>query len=56
MKILSFIQPQVIPNLYDVCHVNDNQSCLITNILLNIFFCVSQKKDSHTGLESHEGK
>ncbi len=26
------------------------------NILLNISFCVPQKKVSHTGLEQHEGE
>jgi len=29
--------------------------CLVTNILRNIFFCVQQKKEIHTGLEQHEG-
>ncbi len=28
--------------------VNDNQNCLVTNILQNIFFCILQKKESHT--------
>ncbi len=27
-----------------------------TNILQNIIFFVPQKKESHTGLELHEGK
>jgi len=31
-------------------------SCLDTNILQNIFFCVQQKKETHTGLEQHEGE
>jgi len=26
---------------------------LVTNILQNILFCVSQKKESHTALEPH---
>ncbi len=25
-------------------------NCLVTNILQNIFFCVQQKKEAHTGL------
>jgi len=28
---------------------------LITNILQNIFFCVQQKKETHTGLEQAAG-
>ncbi len=30
-------------------------NCLLTNILQNIFFCVQQMKETHTGLEQHEG-
>jgi len=30
--------------------------CLVTNILQNIFFSVQQKKETHTGLERHEGE
>ncbi len=26
-------------------------NCLVTNILQNIFFCVQQRKETHTGLE-----
>jgi len=29
---------------------------LVINILRNIFFCVQQKKETHTGLEQHEGE
>ncbi len=29
---------------------------LVTNILQNMFFCVQQKKETHTGLEQVEGK
>ncbi len=29
---------------------------LVTNILLNIFFCVQLKKETHTGLDQLEGK
>ncbi len=25
-------------------------NCLVTNILQNIFFCVQQRKEAHTGL------
>ncbi len=32
----------------------DTVICLVTNILQNIFFCVQQKKESHTGLEQLE--
>ncbi len=31
-------------------------NCLITNILQNIFFCVQQKKETHTGLKRHKGE
>ena len=31
-------------------------SRLVTNFLQNIFFCVQQKKESHTGFEQHEGE
>jgi len=30
--------------------------CLVTNILQNIFFCVQQKKETHTGLKQLEGE
>ncbi len=30
-------------------------NCLVSNILQNIFYCV-QKKESHKGLEQHEGE
>ncbi len=30
-------------------------SCLVTNIPQNIFFCVWEKKETHTGLEQHDG-
>jgi len=29
---------------------------LVTDILQNIFFCVQQKKETHTGLEQPEGE
>ncbi len=31
-------------------------NCLLTNILQNIFFCVQQLKETHTGLEQVEGE
>ncbi len=31
-------------------------NCLVTHILQNIFFCVQQKKEMHTGLEQLEGE
>ncbi len=31
-------------------------NCLITSILQNIFFYVQHKKETHTGLEWHEGE
>ncbi len=31
-------------------------SCLVTNILHNIFFSVQQKKETHRGLEQVEGE
>ncbi len=36
--------------------VNGYQQLLVTNILQNIFFCVQQNKEIHTGLEQHEGE
>ncbi len=29
---------------------------LVNNIIQNIFFCVQQKKETHTGLEQVEGE
>ncbi len=29
-------------------------NCFVTNILQNIFFCVQQKKETHTGFEQLE--
>ncbi len=31
-------------------------NCLITNIFQNIFFCVKQKKETHTVLEQLAGE
>ncbi len=31
-------------------------SCLVTNILQNIYFHSQQKKETHTGLEQHDGE
>jgi len=31
-------------------------NCLVTDILQNIFFCVQQKKEIHTGLKQVEGE
>ncbi len=30
------------------------QNCSVSNIIQNIFLCVQQKKDIHTGLEQFE--
>jgi len=30
-------------------------NCLVTNILQNIFLCVQQKKEIHTGLKQLDG-
>ena len=35
--------------------VNETRNCLVTDILLNIFLSVQQKKEIHTGLKQHEG-
>ncbi len=32
------------------------RNCLVTIILQNNFFCVQQKKETHTGLEELEGE
>ncbi len=29
---------------------------VVTSILLNMLFCVQQKKETHTGLDPHEGE
>ncbi len=29
---------------------------VVTSILLNMIFCVQQKKETHTGLDQHEGE
>ncbi len=36
--------------------INGNQNCLVLNTLENIFFCVQEKKQMHTGLEQHESE
>ncbi len=36
--------------------VNGTRNCLVTDILLNIFLSVHQKKEIHTGLKQHEGE
>jgi len=36
--------------------VNGNRNSLVTNILQNIVFCAPQKKETHTGLERHDGE
>ncbi len=36
--------------------VIENWNCLVTSILSDIFFYVQQNKESHTGLEQHEGE
>ncbi len=37
----------------NLVEVGSTRNCLVTNILPNIFFCVPQKKKSHTGLLFH---
>ncbi len=34
----------------------ETTNCSITSILQNIFFYVQHKKETHTGLEKHEGE
>jgi len=31
-------------------------NCLVTDNIQNIFLCVQQKRETHTGLEQHEGE
>ncbi len=31
-------------------------NCLVTNILQNTFFCIQQKKETHTCMERVEGE
>jgi len=33
-----------------------SKNCLVSHFLQNIFFCVQQKKEIHTGLEQLEGE
>jgi len=35
----------------DFHQVNGVYNCSVTYVLQNIFFCVQQKKETHTGLE-----
>jgi len=35
--------------------VNGHRNCLVNNIVQNIFLHVTQEKESHTGLERHDG-
>jgi len=44
--------PQWFPLYFNLWSIN----CLITDILQNIFFCVQQKKETHTGLKQLEGE
>ncbi len=40
--------------LFPTMEVNGAQNSLVTNFLHNIFLCVQQNKDIHTGLELRE--
>ncbi len=62
--LLSFTHPYVVLNLHDFLsslehkpvQTVDVQNGLVTNVIQNIIFYVSHKKDNHTGLEQHEGE
>ncbi len=41
---------------FPTIEVNGAQNSLVTNFLQNIFLCVRQNKDIHTGLELLEGE
>jgi len=42
--------------IYYKIKVNGCVNSLVTDILQNIFFCVQQEKDTHTGLEQLENE
>ncbi len=43
-------------NFFSTVDVNGAQNSLVTSFLLNIYICVQQNKDIHTGLELLEGE
>ncbi len=42
--------------LFHVSCFNGKWNCFVYNILQNIFFCIMQNKETHTGLEWHEAE
>ncbi len=46
----------LVPMSKNIMDVNGNWTCLVTNILQNIFFYVLQNKESDSGLEWYEGQ
>ncbi len=42
--------------VYSTMEVNGAQNCSVSHILQNIFHCVQQNKNIHTGLELIEGE
>jgi len=42
--------------LLHIMEFNGDQQLLITHIVQNIFFCVKQEKETHTGLKQLEGE
>ncbi len=53
---MEVIKHLLFPIFYSMEEKNGSQkgisNCLFTNIFQNIFLCVQQKKEIHTGLES----
>ncbi|MGL5597903.1 MAG: hypothetical protein ACRDDA_07235 [Aeromonas sp.] len=60
MKIVSsYTHPHVVSNLYEFLSSAEQKGRYLeecTDILLNIFLSVQQKKEIHTGLKQHEGE
>ncbi len=50
------VSTDVYRTLSYIMKVSGDRNCSFDNILQNIFFCVQQKKESHTGLEEHESE
>jgi len=61
-RIMLITHPQVVANLYDflssffflLWKLMVPNNCLVPIVLQNIFLCVQQKKETHTGLQQLE--
>ncbi len=50
------VSTDVYRTLSYIMKVSGDRNCSFANIPQNIFFCVQQKKESHSGLEEHESE